>query len=93
MFNRKWSRFLIPVLVTAPLGWALEPSDPGEQWAQASQAEKIRLSAVLARELGGSAWKYVRCLDSIFVNTTYEKTTTIIIAAAEQCYREEPPSQ
>lgn len=93
MFNRKWFRVLILVLATTPTGWALEPSDRGEQWAQAPQAEKIRLSAVLARELGGSAWMYVQCLDSAFADPAYDDTSTIIIAVAERCHREEPPPQ
>jgi hypothetical protein len=61
--------FSILVLVSALTGspaWALTDADTGAEWLQATVNQKIAVTNILSRELGGDPRVYQTCLDQIF---------------------------
>ncbi len=87
MLSRKTIPCLVLVLAATPRVSALDAHDSGEQWVQASEGQKARVSAEFVQQMGGSAWHYVQCLNDFFADQANAKIS--VEEAATLCNNEE----
>ena len=69
--------------LTAGPAWALSDADNGGQWVQASSQQRVAVSNILSRALGGDPMKYLQCLDKTFADP--KNASMSIREAAQQC--------
>ena len=79
-------RNFLPILVlgSALVGspaWALTDADTGAEWLQATVNQKIAVTNILSRELGGDPRDLQTCLDQFFTPGSSNLAMTIRIAA------------
>ena len=73
---------LASVLMTG-LALALSDNDNGGQWVQAPTQQRVAVTNILSRALGGDPMKYMQCLDKIFADP--KNANVSIREAAQQC--------
>jgi hypothetical protein len=83
MAKRVCGALIVGVVLAAGPAWALSDADTGIHWVQASSRQKIQVTNILSRELGGDPGKYVQCLDKMFADPA--KVTMTIRDASQQC--------
>ncbi len=67
--------------------WAIVPADVGGVWVQAPWRDKLELTSVISRQLGGSPNMYLNCLEKTFQDPANANKT--IIEAAKECKAKE----
>jgi hypothetical protein len=63
--------------------WAIVAADVGGVWVQAQWKDKIQLTNILSRELGGDPGMYLNCLEKTFQDPA--NATKTIMEAAKEC--------
>jgi len=63
--------------------WAIVTADVGGVWVQAQWKDKIQLTNIISRELGGSPEIYLNCLEKTFQDPANAGKT--IMEAAKEC--------
>ncbi len=75
------------LLAGSALGWrtadAIVAADTGGVWVQAPLKNRIELTNILSRDLGGDPTMYLHCVDQTFRNPAAANET--ILAAAKAC--------
>ena len=69
-------------LMAGPV-WAIVGADVGGVWVQAQWKDKLALTSIISRELGGSPDMYLNCLEKTFQDPANSNKT--IIDAAKEC--------
>ncbi len=68
--------------------WAIVGADIGGVWVQATWKDKLELTNIISRELGGSPDMYLNCLENMFQDPTNLNKT--ILQAAKECRTKNP---
>lgn len=63
--------------------WAIVGADVGGVWVQATWRDKLELTSVISRQLGGSPNMYLNCLEKTFQDPANANQT--IIETAKAC--------
>ncbi len=63
--------------------WGIVGADTGGVWIESSWKDKIELTNIISRELGGSPEMYLNCLEKTFQDSA--NTNLTIIDAAKAC--------
>jgi len=66
MWRNILSILVLGFALTGTPAWALTDADSGAEWLQATVNQKIAVTNILSRELGGDPRDYQTCLDQIF---------------------------
>lgn len=79
---------IIGLALLAGDAWAIVGADTGGVWVQATTKDKIALTNVSSRELGGGPQMYQSCLDKMFQDPT--NLNKQIIEVAKECKAKNP---
>lgn len=74
---------VLGLALAAGPAWALSEADTGAEWVQAPSPQKVAVSNILSRQIGGDPWKLMQCLDQMFAGGANASMT--IRQAAQQC--------
>ncbi len=79
---------IVGLALLAGEAWAIVGADTGGVWVQASTKDKIQLTNIISRELGGNPEMYQNCLDKMFQDPANLNKT--IIEVAKECRAKNP---
>jgi len=88
MRRRVLGGLIIGLALLAGEAWAIVGADTGGVWVQATTNDKITLTNIISRELGGSPQMYQTCLDKMFQDQANLNKT--IIEVAKECKAKNP---
>ncbi len=88
MRGRVLAVLIVGMALAGGNAWAIVGADIGGVWVQATWKDKLELTNIISRELGGSPDMYLNCLEKMFQDPTNLNKT--ILEAAKECKAKNP---